>query len=93
MLLGERVGAAIVAAAPVTVLVQVPAELDRVLEWPLELAYADGVSLAARGEVTLVYDIASAGAVVKTPVEDTLRVLAVFSQPARTSVLALRRER
>ena len=56
VLLGEAVGTAIVAAAPVTVRVCVPAELDRVLGWPLELAYAGGVPLAARGDVTLVYD-------------------------------------
>jgi hypothetical protein len=56
VLLGEAVGAAIVSAAPVTVRVCVPAELDRVLGWPLELAYAGGVPLAARGDVTLVYD-------------------------------------
>jgi hypothetical protein len=56
VLLGEAVGTAIVAAAPVTVRVCVPAELDRVLGWPLELAYAGGAPLAARGDVTLVYD-------------------------------------
>ena len=57
MLLGERVGAAIVSAAPVTVRVSVP-ELVAVLLWPLELAHAGGVPLAARGDVTFVYDIA-----------------------------------
>ena len=92
-LLGEAIGAAMVADAPVTVRVSVPSELEHVLGWPLELAYVGGVPLAVRGEVTLVYDAAPAGTVAKEPVGETLRVLAVFSQPARTSVLALRRER
>jgi tetratricopeptide (TPR) repeat protein len=91
-LLGERVGAAIVDAAPVTVRVLVPAQLEHVLGWPLELAQVAGVPLAARGEVTLVYDV-PAGTVSKGPVGKSLRVLAVFSQPASASVLALRRER
>jgi tetratricopeptide (TPR) repeat protein len=93
-LLGESVGAAIAAAAPVTVRVSAQAPTDFVLWWPLELAHADGAPLAARGDVTLVYDIApvqpgSGQAAAAGP----LRVLAVFSQPTRTSVLALRRER
>ena len=92
-LLGDTVGAAIVAAAPVTVRVSVPVELEYVLGWPLELAYVGGVPLAARGEVALVYDIAAPDGVRKDPVGESLRVLAVFSQPDRTSVLALRRER
>jgi CHAT domain len=91
--LGEAVGDGIVADAPVTVRVVVPAELEHVLGWPLELAHVTGVPLAARGEVTLVYDIAAPGGTRKDLVGEALRVLAVFSQPARTSVLALRRER
>jgi len=93
VLLGERVGAAIVAAGPVTVRVAVPDVLGQVLGWPLELAYVAGVALAARGEVALVYDIAAPDGIRKDPVGESLRVLAVFSQPDRTSVLALRRER
>ncbi len=74
--------------------VSVPADLGRVLLWPLELAHAGGRPLAARGDITLVYDIApDARAPRKDQVGDTLRMLAVFSQPTRTSVLALRRER
>jgi CHAT domain len=92
-LLGEAVGEAIVAAAPVTVRVSVPAGLEHVLGWPLELAQVGGVPLAARGEVTLVYDAAGPGGMGKEPVGEALRVLAVFSQPDRTGVLALRRER
>jgi hypothetical protein len=93
-LLGADIGAAIVAESPVTVRVSVPAELGRVLLWPLELAHAGGTPLAARGDVTLVYDIApGTRAPRKDQVGDTLRMLAVFSQPTKTSVLALRRER
>ena len=57
-LLGESVGAAIMAEAPVTVRVKVPAALGPVLLWPLELAHVAGKPLAAYGDVTLVYDIA-----------------------------------
>jgi hypothetical protein len=93
-LLGESVGAAIMAAAPVTVRVRVPASLDSVLLWPLELAHVGGQPLATYGDVTLVYDIVpDAAARQKSEVGAALRMLAVFSQPTRTSVLALRRER
>jgi len=107
VLLGEAVGKAIVAAAaagPVTVLVVAAAPVAPVLLWPLELAHAGGRPLAARGDVSFVYDIAAGpadghgafagpGGGGKAPVSGELRVLAVFSQPTRTSVLALRRER
>jgi tetratricopeptide (TPR) repeat protein len=104
-LLGETVGAAIVAAAPVTVRVSVPAIAEPVLLWPLELAHVDGRPLAARGDVAFVYEIgdhagragesggAAGAAGRKDRVGVALRVLAVFAQPTRTSVLALRRER
>ena len=105
-LLGESIGSAIVAASgagPLTVRVHVPAALDRVLLWPLELAHVNDVPLAARGDVTLVYDVATTVTVgkahpdkapaAKNEAGEALRVLAVFSQPTRTSVLALRRER
>jgi hypothetical protein len=93
-LLGADIGAAILAESPVTVRVSVPAILSRVLLWPLELAHADGEPLAARGDITLVYDIApGTQARRKDQGGDALRMLAVFSQPTKTSVLALRRER
>jgi tetratricopeptide (TPR) repeat protein len=87
VLLGEAVTAATIAAAPVTVRVSLPPELDPVLLWPLELP------LAGRGDVTFVYGIAPAAGGAKAAVSGALRVLAVFSQPTETSVLALRRER
>jgi len=93
-LLGAPVGAAIVRAAPVAVRVRVPEALSQVLLWPLELAQVDGRPLAARGDVTLVYDIApDATPVRKSDPGGSLRMLAVFAQPTETSVLALRRER
>lgn len=93
-LLGAAVGTAILDAAPVTVRVTAPAALREGPLWPLELAHVDGRPLAAQGDVTFVYDIApGAPARRKSDVGATLRVLAVFSQPAETTVLALRRER
>jgi CHAT domain len=93
-LLGESVGAVIVEAAPVAVRVRVPEALSQVLLWPLELAHFEGRPLAARGNVTLVYDIApDAAPVRKSDPGGSLRLLAVFAQPTETSVLALRRER
>jgi CHAT domain len=97
VVLGGTVGAAILAAAPVTVRVVVPPEAGFLLGWPLELAEAVGKPLAARGDVTLVYDV---GAEPPGPGGSGggrrgagLRMLAVFSLPSETSVLALRRER
>jgi tetratricopeptide (TPR) repeat protein len=99
--LGEAVGSAISAAAPVTVRVVVPAEAGFLLSWPLELAHAGGGPLAARGDVTLVYDLAAGqpgpgadgGGRGAGGAGRALRMLAVFSLPSATSVLALRRER
>jgi tetratricopeptide (TPR) repeat protein len=93
-LLGEPVGAAITEATPVVVRVRVPEALSQVLLWPLELTEVDGRPLAARGDVTFVYDIApDAAPVRKSDPGGSLRMLAVFAQPTDTSVLALRRER
>ena len=94
VLLGEAVGTAIADAAPVTVRVAVPAEAEPALLWPLELAHAGGRPLAARGDVTLVYDVDPNGTRhSKDAMSGALRMLAVFSQPTQTSVVALRRAR
>jgi tetratricopeptide (TPR) repeat protein len=105
VLLGNDVAAAIVAAAPVTVRVSVPRVAESALLWPLELAHVDEKPMAARGDVAFVYDIgdriggaaergdAAEADARKDGVGEALRVLAVFSQPTRTSALALRRER
>jgi tetratricopeptide (TPR) repeat protein len=89
VLLGERIGQTIAAAAPVTVRVTA----DFAAHWPLELAHVAGVPLAARGDVSLVYAATGETGPAKAEITEALRVLAVFSQPTRTSVLALRRER
>ncbi len=91
--LGEKVGQAIVAAAPVTVRVQVPTDAEFLAFRPWELAHVGGVPLAARGDVALVYGLPAPAGLAKAPVGDALRMLAVFSLPTATSALALRRER
>jgi tetratricopeptide (TPR) repeat protein len=100
VVLGQRVCGAIVAAAPATVRIVVPERAGFVVSWPLELAHAGGRPLAARGDVTLAYDLArdpAGRSQVSGPgtaaTGSSLRMLAVFSLPTATSVLALRRER
>ncbi|WP_322763236.1 CHAT domain-containing protein, partial [Frankia sp. Cr2] len=104
-LLGPTIGAVIADWAPVTVTVQVPETLAVLPLWPWELAHAGTAPPRplALQDVAFVYDITSGGsaghagragaAPGKTPVGDALRMLAVFSQPALTEPLALRRER
>ena len=65
--LGDAVTAAIIAAAPATVLVSVPAPADEALLWPLEIAFADGAPLAARGDVSFVYCVGHSAAVPDVP--------------------------
>ena len=100
VVLGGAVCDAIVAVAPVSVRVVVPEQAGFVLSWPLELAHAGGRPLAARGDVTLAYDLAPdlpghrpAEGPPPAPDGRGVRMLAVFSLPTATSVLALRRER
>ena len=96
VLLGEKIGMAIAGAAPVTVRVTVPAKADRALLWPLELAHVNGQPLAALGDVPFVYDLVpvlDGSRRPKAEAAGALRVMAVFSQPTQTAVLALRRER
>ena len=90
--LGDAVTSAIIAAAPTTVLVSVPAPADEALLWPLELAFADGAPLAARGDVSFVYCVGHSTAVPDDPVRP-LRILAAFPSPTGTGVNAQRRKR
>jgi len=91
-----RIGAAIARLAPVTVRVVVPAVAGFLASWPLELAHANGSPLAARGDVAFAYDLASGEDWLEAtrPARDgrkpemALRMLAVFSQPSATEVLA-----
>jgi hypothetical protein len=90
--LGDAITDAITAAAPATVLVSVPAPADQALLWPLELACANGSPLAVRGDISFVYCMGHSGVVLDDPVRP-VRVLAMFSSPARTGAVAQRRER
>src|ERR1700743_2342808 len=58
VVLGRAVGEAIGAAAPGAGRVVVPERAGFISSWPLELAHAGGRPLAARGDVTLAYDLA-----------------------------------
>ena len=95
--IGEQVlgpvGAAIVEHAPVTVRVCLPEEATGLFYRPLELGYVNGAPLAVQ-EVSFVFDVdARPASGRKTDVDDTLRMLAVFSLPSDASALGLRRER
>jgi hypothetical protein len=90
--LGSAVGSAIVAAAPVTVRVQLPPEAEFLLFLPLELAHVEGAPLARRGDVSLVFDVGGPSRVGRSAA-DRLRMVAVFSLPTETTALGLRRER
>ena len=90
--IGERVANEISARAPVTVVVTVPSEADFLMHRPLELAQVNGTSLVSGG-VSLVFAASGPASGMKTRVEKRLRVLAAFSLPRESSVLALRSER
>ncbi|MER7281587.1 CHAT domain-containing protein [Dactylosporangium sp. NPDC000244] len=90
--LGPSIAARILAAAPVTVRVRVPAEADFLVYAPLELAHVGGVPLARRGDVSLVFDVGGPP-VARAAGADRLRMVAVFSLPTQSTALALRRER
>ncbi|MEZ0072486.1 CHAT domain-containing protein [Planotetraspora sp. GP83] len=86
-------GEALLARLSGTVRVIVPHGAEFLLSRPLELARVNGVPLA-RKQISLVYEPASLGVPGnKDDVAGSLRILALFSMPARSSVLALRRER
>ncbi|HKR52018.1 MAG TPA: hypothetical protein VJT72_21055 [Pseudonocardiaceae bacterium] len=93
VVLGERIGRVIATAAPVTVRVVVPIGAEFLAFRPLELAHIGGVPLATLGQVVLVYDFLGSPRLGKVPVGKALRMLAVFSLPPASSVVALRRER
>jgi hypothetical protein len=91
--LGEAVGRAIMDASPVVVRVELPEDADFLLYRPLELAHVDGRPLAVQ-DVSLVFEVqGEARGTAKRPIEDRLRMLAVFSLPTGGTALALRRER
>ena len=95
--IGHRVfgpiGEVLADAEPVVVQVEVLEGAEVLLDRPLELGHAHGRPLARR-EVSLVF--APPGPithVAKAPVDDRLRLLAVYSLPIETGALAIRRER
>ncbi|MEE6260917.1 CHAT domain-containing protein [Plantactinospora sonchi] len=94
--IGEQViGAGLGRLLTGTVRVVVPPEADFLLTRPLELAEVQSRPLARRG-VSLVFELPGGEATAPTgkqPVGESLRILALFSLPSRSSVLALRRER
>lgn len=86
-------GRALLAMFEDTVRVVVPRDAEFMLARPLELAQVSGVPLTRR-QVSLVYEPAGSGAPGdKEHATESMRILALFSMPARSSVLALRRER
>ena len=90
--LGKEIGAALADGDEDVVRVELPTEAMFLLDRPLELAHADGVSLARR-EISLAFTWPGDRSGGKTPVHEELRILALFSMPSGESPLALRRER
>ncbi len=87
---GERIAKF---STPVTVRVQVPPEASGLLYRPWEMAIVGGKPLALRN-ASLVFEIIGEKTEINAvPVQDRLRMLAVFSLPTDASSLSLRRER
>lgn len=87
---GERIAKF---STPVTIRVQVPQEATGLLYRPWEMALAGGKPLALRN-VSLVFEITGEKPEINiVPVQERLRMLAVFSLPTDASSLSLRRER
>lgn len=89
--LGERVAARIAEAAR-TVRVEVPPHAETLLYQPLDLAHYAGRALAQTPGVGFTFAVPGSPAP-KEPVGATLRMLAVFSLPHRTTALGQHRER
>ena len=89
--LGPRVAAAL-AARPGPVHLVIPGQAQVLAYRPWQAARVGGRTLAA-SKVTFVTDPFGRDLVVKRPVGDRLRMLAVFSLPVGTGALNLRRER
>jgi tetratricopeptide (TPR) repeat protein len=95
--LGETIGSALAARAPVTVRVLVPVDGEFFSTYPFEISYIDGQPLVRHG-ITLVFEHGGTGEqapalTAERPVGNRLRMLALFSLPAGGSALGLRRER
>jgi hypothetical protein len=80
-------------SSPVTVKVLVPPEASGLLYRPWEIAMVGDKPLAMRN-VSLVFEMKGEKPFVSpVPIQDRLRMLAVFSLPTNASALSLRRER
>jgi CHAT domain len=87
------VGEKMLEAAPVTVRVRLPAAMAGLAYRPLELGYVQDCPLALQ-EVSLVLEVGEPHPPSrKQPINEALRMLAIFSLPTDTSVLGLRQER
>lgn len=87
---GERIAKF---STPVTVRVVVPTEASGLLYRPWEIALVGDKPLALRN-VSLVFEIlGERPSISPVPIQDRLRMLAVFSLPTDVSALSLRRER
>ncbi|HZM83405.1 MAG TPA: CHAT domain-containing protein [Candidatus Limnocylindrales bacterium] len=90
---GDAICAALARSSPGTVEVRVPRDAFFLLDRPFELTSIGGRSLLDLG-LQLVYALDDSSPAERSAlVRDALRILAVFSLPPRTTVLALRRER
>jgi hypothetical protein len=87
---GERIAKF---STPVTIRVLVPSEASGLLYLPWEIALAGDKPLSIRN-VSLVFEIkGEKPSISPVPIQDRLRMLAVFSLPTDVSALSLRRER
>jgi hypothetical protein len=80
-------------ATPITIKVVVPPEASELLYLPWEMAVVGDKPLAMRS-MSLVFEIPDPKPIVNpVPIQDRLRMLAVFSLPTDQAALSLRRER
>jgi hypothetical protein len=94
--LGRSIADALLARArpAVVVRVRLPAEADRLLSLPLEIARRDAREVTlVRAGVCFVFETIGAEPPLPDPVGERLRILALFSLPPAGSPLNLRRER
>ena len=94
MVLGRSIGDAIIGQRlpPIVVRVVIPPSAEPLLVLPLELAHAGGKPIGLQG-ACLVFEVAGDAPARAAPVDQELRILALFSLPPTDSPLNLRRER
>jgi CHAT domain len=94
VVLGRTIGEKILqhGSRPIIVRVSVPQPAERLLVIPFEIAHVRGKPLRAH-RVSLVFEPVVTTTLEAGPIEDRLRILALFSLPPAGSPLNLRRER